>query len=626
MISGRKDSGTRPSRTEETFEAFSRRRIARLNDIGTMIKTKKENQIFFGRTKGLIQLRILLVTALLGLPLLFQLDTFLNPWSIRTFYFLIASNYGLTLFYLFYLRKKNVSRTFVWVQLAIDLLFETLLIAVTGGLGSLFPFLYIITIVAGAIFFDQRGGIGMAAAGTVLFVLMGLLQLNRMPPFEALQPFGGKETVYALFLYTIAFFTVGLLSGRLSKRLHEKEVGLMDLRVFHEDIVQSISSGLITTDLQGRITSINQSATKITGFQAQEVIGKSWEDTFSWKDMKKYFQTLDESGAAQRFEGEIVKSTGEHCLLGVTISALRNEQGEQTGVIGTFQDLTQIRDLEEAMQKKDRLAALGEMAAGMAHEIRNPLASLSGSIQVLKNELDLSGENRQLMEIAIKDTERLNSFVTDFLRYARPLPPRREWINLQKLLSEIVRLIENNPETTHIVKIVLEDPGEPILVFVDPNQLKQVFWNLGNNAFHAMPAGGTLTLSARRIALKGEEAYAEICIKDTGEGISPEDIPKIFNPFFTTKSSGSGLGLAIVQRVIEEHHGHIYVDSRLGETVFKLTLPVDAADAWEPNESSHPIYKGENTKSGKAAHFAAVNTGKAKPYPLSFLDAASAGA
>ncbi|MFQ5597013.1 MAG: nitrogen regulation protein NR(II) [Nitrospiria bacterium] len=551
-----------------------------------MQRTNKEDKILFGRIKYLIALRFVLVTALLGLPILFRLETFGNPHSINTFYFLIGATYCLTFFYLFFLAVKKPSLHFVTVQLGIDLLFETVLISVTGGLGSLFPFLYILTIVAASIFFHQRGGLWMAGSATLLFSGMAFLQTYQLPPFEGANYFGGRETVYALFLYMIAFFTVGMLSGRLSKRLHEKEVGFLDLRVFHEDIVQSIASGLITTDLYGTITSINQSATKITGYGPDALVGKRWEDTFSWKDLKSHFLKLDETGMSQRFEGEIVTKGGARCLLGVTISSLRNQEGEQMGIIGTFQDVTKIRNLEEAMQKKDRLAAIGEMAAGMAHEIRNPLASLSGSIQVLKNELTLRGENFQLMEIAIKDTERLNAFVTDFLRFARPLPPRREWINLNKLLSEIALLIQNNNEATDRVNVVLEEMTEPIVVFVDPNQLKQVFWNLGNNAFQAMPSGGTLTLSARRMSLKGKEATAEIAIQDTGEGIGKDEVRKIFNPFFTTKSAGSGLGLAIVQRIIEEHYGRIAVESRPGRTIFRISLPIDAAEAWGPAASS----------------------------------------
>ncbi|MBN4054393.1 PAS domain S-box protein [Nitrospira defluvii] len=556
----------------------------------------KEDKVLYSRIKWLIELRIVLVSALLGLPLLFQLDTFENPWSIRTFYFIIGSTYCLTIFYLFTLKVRKPSLYFVSFQLGVDLFFETILIAVTGGLGSLFPFLYIITIVAAAIFFHQRGGLFMAGTASTLFIVMTFLQQNQILSLETVNPIGGKEMVYALFLYMIAFFTVGILSGRLSNRLHEKEVGLMDLRVFHEDIVQSISSGLITTDLNGIITSINHSATKITGYPSERVIGKSWEETFSWTEMETYFLKLDETGSSQRFEGEIINQYGERCLLGVTLSSLRNEQGKQTGIIGTFQDLTKIRGLEEEMQKKDRLAALGEMAAGMAHEIRNPLASLSGSIQVLKNELNLSGENLQLMEIAVKETERLNTFVTDFLRFARPLPPKREWVNLQKLLSDTLRLIRNNPETPSRVNVILEEFKEPIVIFADPSQLKQVLWNLANNALQAMPSGGILTFSARRVASQGEEAYAQILIKDTGEGILEHDIRKIFNPFFTTKSTGSGLGLAIVQRVVEEHYGQISVKSRSGKTVFKIVLPIDAADAWEPTQAAEPFGPDQATQ------------------------------
>lgn len=538
----------------------------------------KEEKIFFARVKRMIELRAVLVTALLGLPLLFRIKTFENHWTVMTFYVLIGATCCLSLSYLLYLKKRKISSVFIAIQIGLDLLFETALIAVTGGLGSLFPFLYIITIVASSIFFHQRGGLLMAGMASLLFSLMAFLQQYQLTPFETAVPFEGKEALYALFLYVIAFYTVGGLSGRLSSRLHEKEVRLLNLRVFHEDIVQSIASGLITTNLSGVITSINRSATKITGFKPEDIIGMRWEQAFGWTDLEQHFLKLKETGISQRFEGEIVHPSGNHALLGVTISAL---QGEQSGVIGTFQDLTQIRNLEEEMQKKERLATIGEMAAGMAHEIRNPLASLSGSLQVLKNELPLVGENLQLMEIALKDTERLSQFVSDFLRFARPLPPRREWIDLQKLLYETVQLIQNDLEATRRVKVSLAKSPEPILSFIDPNQLKQVFWNLGNNAFQAMPAGGTLSLSTRRIGSRGKETVAEILIEDSGEGISSEDLPHIFEPFFTTKSAGSGLGLAIVQRIIEEHFGRITVESQPGKTRFCITLPINASEAWD---------------------------------------------
>lgn len=527
----------------------------------------------------MMAIRVILVTLFLGLPLLLEIESIQNPRAITTFYILIGSTYALSIAYAVFLKLKGPSLHFISIQLTMDILLETILISVTGGLGSPFPFLFIITIVSAAIFFHHRGGLLMAGVSTLFFGLLAIAQRAQLPPLETALVLGAKEAFYGFFLYMIAFFTVGVLSGRLAKRLREKEIGFLDLRVFHEDIVHSMPSGLITTDLHGKITSFNRSATEITGYPPEEVIGKTWWEKFAWQDIQNHFKALADTQMSKRFEGEIRHKSGETCLLGVTISALRNDQGSQTGIIGTFQDLTEIRNLEEAVHRKERLATIGEMAAGMAHEIRNPLASLSGSIQVLQNELALSGENLKLMEIANRESERLNVFVTQFLRYARPLPPQREWLNLHNLLSETTHLIQNNPACTQRIQIMLEEAREPILAFVDPDQMKQVFWNLINNAHQAIQGIGTLTLSARRVMRRLEEDMIEILFKDTGKGIAEADLPNIFNPFFTTKSAGSGLGLAIVQRVVEEHAGEISVSSQPGETIFKIRLPFSSAAA-----------------------------------------------
>ena len=548
--------------------------------------------------KWLIVLRVVLVTALLGLPLLLQLNYFKNTWSIVTFYFLIGSTYFLTILYVIFLPKAKRLLVFTALQLGLDLLFETALIAVTGGIESPFSFLYILTIVSASIFFYRKGGVLMATGAILSFGALINLQYAQFLPFKSGAGLDDKEILYMLFLYMIAFFTVGILSGRLSERLHEKEVGFSDLRIFHEDIVQSMSSGLITTDLDGKITSFNRSASEITGFRPDEVVGKVWWDFFSWHDIQNQYRSLAQGETAQRFEGEIINKRGDRCLLGVTISPLRNEQGSQIGIIGTFQDLTQIRNLEEEMHKKERLATIGEMAAGMAHEIRNPLASLSGSIEVLKSELHLEDESRKLMEIAVKEADRLNSIITQFLLYARPHPPRRRQANLHGLLSETVQLIKNNPEYDARINVALLTGSDPLMMMIDPDQMRQVFWNLSINAFQSMPSGGTLTISTRRVAAGSFAPEAgprkvvgasspskkeggigsdrvEISFKDTGEGIRKEDLPKIFYPFFTTKSTGSGLGLSIVQRVIEEHLGKITVQSSREGTEFSITLPLD---------------------------------------------------
>lgn len=542
---------------------------------------KREDGIILGRIKWLMALRIFLVTSLLGIPLLLQLNYLKNPWSITTFYFLIGSTYFLTLVYALFVARTRYPLFFISIQLGIDLLFETALIVVTGGIESPFSFLYVITIISACIFFHRKGGVLTAAAATFLFGTVVNLQYAHVSPFDSPSLLGNKEVFYMFFLYTITFFTVGSLSGRLSERLHEKEVGFSKLRVFTEDIVESISSGLVTTDLSGKITSFNRSASEMTGFRAEEAVGSIWWELFSWNEIRDRYRDLAMTGVPQRFDGEISTKKGERCLLGVTISPLRNERGGQIGIIGTFQDLTQLKSLEEEMQKRERLATIGEMAAGMAHEIRNPLASLSGSIEVLKSDLNLRDEHLKLMEIAVKEAERLNSIITQFLLYAKPHPPRRRRTDLHSLLSETVQLLQNNPECHERTQVSLLIPSEPLMILIDPDQIRQVFWNLSMNAFQAMPDGGVLTISTRRARpKKGKTAAApeekvEILFADTGGGIRREDLPKIFYPFFTTKSSGSGLGLPIVQRIVEEHSGEIRVESALKGTTFFITLPLD---------------------------------------------------
>jgi two-component system sensor histidine kinase PilS (NtrC family) len=533
------------------------------------------------KLKWLMVSRVVWVTLLLGLPVVLELNYLKNTWSIPTFYFIIGSTYFLTIIYTAFLSRVRSISFFTSLQLIIDLIFETALITVTGGIESPFPFLYIITIISASVFFYRRGGVVAAATATFLFGTLINLQSAQLAPFSGAPILlGNKEILYVLFLYMIVFFTIGIVSGRLSEKLREKEIGYSELRVFHEDIVQSIASGLITTDLGGRITSFNRSASEITGFHPDEAIGAVWWNLLNWGEIQNRYRDLAMAGVAQRFEGEIRNKRGERCLLGVTISQLRNERGEQMGIIGTFQDLTQLRDLEEEMGKKDRLAMIGEMAAGMAHEIRNPLASLSGSIEVLRSELRLTDENLKLMDIAVKEAERLNAIITQFLLYAKPAPPRRKRTNLHALLSETVQLLQNNLEYNERVEVILNVDPNPLMVFIDPDQMRQVFWNLSMNAFQAMPDGGKLTISTRRYDSKRNRPASiltsgvQIIFQDTGEGIRKEDLPKIFYPFFTTKSSGSGLGLSIVQRVIEEHFGTIEVKSDRG-AIFIITIPLD---------------------------------------------------
>ncbi len=509
--------------------------------------------------------RPLLAAPLLTL-ILFYFHSVENTPDARLFYFLILIRGCLTLFYFVVLRGTKNLEAFTALQLILDLFLESVLIGVTGHVESPFSILYIGTIVSSAYFFYEKGGVLTATAALLLLGITVFLKENKLPSFATPILF---ETPYRLFLHAIAFYSVGIVSGLFFSKSSEERIGLSKLRILHEDIIKNIPSGVLTTDSFGKITSFNQAAFLITGIPPQQAMGCIWWDLFSWGEIKNRYQMLVSSGIPQRFEGAILKrDRRSHCFLGATISPLRNDAGETVGVIGIFQDLTQVKMMEEEMYKKRWLAVVGEMAAGMAHEIRNPLASLSGSIQLLKNEPSLQEENRRLMEIALNETGRLNAIITQFLLYAKPNPPIRTWMTLNHLLDESMELIKKSAEAAESIQVVLKIDDPLSEIFVDSHQLKQVFWNLAINAFSAMPEGGTLTLTTKQTS-----SDIAFYFQDTGMGISQEDLPKIFYPFFTTKSSGSGLGLSIVQRIIEQHDGTIGVESAATGTTFKIVIP-----------------------------------------------------
>jgi two-component system sensor histidine kinase PilS (NtrC family) len=541
--------------------------------MGAMEPDSRKEEELRGKVKWLMLARLFVVTLLLGLSFL------LHPDHLRNSDFLIASTYLVIAVYaVFFPRIRRLSR-FASVQLAVDLVFETLLVGVTGGIESPFTFLYLISIVSWAIFHQRLGAILSAGISALLLGLLINLQYSGVLFFLPPAPLVPGEFFYTFLINILGLFAVGFLSGWLAQKLKEKEIGFASLRVFHEDIVKSISSGLLTTDLEGHISSFNRAAGEIIGFVPDEALGKVWWELFDWGKIREHFNLLLSDGVPQRFDGETKNRRGERLILGVTISPLLDGSGRQVGIIGIFQDLTQYKRLEEEMARREKLATIGEMAAGIAHEIRNPLAALSGSIQALRQEVgELSPENGRLLEIAIDEAERLNSIISQFLNYARPMPLSRVWCDLSMLLQDTLRLAEHCTDYRENIQI-RTDWVDPIHQWVDPDQMKQVFWNLIINAFQSMPDGGSILISMKKIVRQRKEKdmrrgdAVEICFEDTGEGISSEHLSKIFSPFFTTKSQGSGLGLAIVQRIVESHGGRVGVRSHSRGTVFTIYIP-----------------------------------------------------
>jgi two-component system sensor histidine kinase PilS (NtrC family) len=534
-------------------------------------------------------LRVLVVTLLLGLSLAFQAT---RGELVPTFSALIVSTYVMTIVYavlLRYLTTPGSLVAFTWVQVGMDFFLETVLVAKTGGIESPFAVLYVITVTVASLVPRRRVGLVTGTICTLLFGCITAVQYFGLLYFSGRLPsskLGGAETLQTFGVYGLAFLAVGLLSGVLADQLRhadeslrEKEQGLTRLQVFHENIVRSISSGVFTTDEADRITSFNPAAHEVTGYAFSEVQGRSWREVFNWHPCESSEVKELTSLAPARFEVECQRADGTRLVLGMTLSPL-HEQGTQRGLVGVFKDLTQIRYLEEEMRRREWLANLGEMSAGMAHEIRNPLGALAGAMQMLRQDVGSDETSQHLMDIAIREAKRLDNIITEFLQYARPPALNLSEHDLNKVLADTLDLIHHEARSRKAITILPRVAPGKLTAQVDQDQLKQVFWNLATNAFDAMSGGGTLTIATgrRRVEVGGRRTdVIEIAFQDKGEGIPKQNFDKIFLPFFTTKKEGSGLGLAQVHRIVDLHGGWIKVESEVGSGArFVVCLPQSA--------------------------------------------------
>ncbi len=537
------------------------------------------------RLYWLMGLRVVVVTLLLGLSLGLQLT---RGEREHMFYGLIAFAYGVTVPYLWVLSRLENDRWLAWLaysQVALDLTLETLLVAKTGGIESPFVVLYVISVSLGSLVPGRNVAPIAGASALVLFGLVARLQVAGEATPEWLLParVPGEDAWGVWGLNGVAFLIVGLLSGALAdqlrqadRTLHEKAEGLAQLQVFHQNVIQSISSGVFTTDESGRVTTFNRAALEIMGYDWDAVRGRDWRDLFNWHAPPAESRS-DAASSPTRFEVECKRSDGARLVLGVTMAPL-HERGVQTGMVGVFKDLTQLRDLEEEMRRKEWLAKLGEMSAGMAHEIRNPLGALAGAMQILRKEAAADEANRHLMDIAVREARRLDEIITAFLQYAKPPALNLAEADVNHLLSETLELIQHEARSRKRITLATRLWQGPLPAQVDANQMKQVFWNLATNAFDAMKKkGGRLTIltGQRRIDTREQSGeVVEIAFEDSGEGIAKEHLDKIFLPFFTTKQEGSGLGLAAVHRIVDQHGGWIRVESHPGTgSRFVVCLP-----------------------------------------------------
>ncbi|MGZ3567961.1 MAG: two-component system sensor histidine kinase NtrB, partial [Thermodesulfobacteriota bacterium] len=409
--------------------------------------------------------------------------------------------------------------------------------------------------------------------------------------------YDASQIFYSLIIYMATFYIVALLSSAVSeelkkkkKELIQKQVDYNQLETFNRNIIQSLDSGLLTVDLSGKVNFLNPTAEKILNRSGDELKDSSINDLLPGinrviEEVKK--KTLELSSDYQRSETLLSDHDGRKTYLGFSISPLTDPAGSLIGHTLIFQDITKFKEMEEQIKRVDKMAAVGVLAAGMAHEIRNPLASLSGSIQMLKSELVLDASQQHLMEISLRESERLNALITDFLLFAQPPQTNKILYPIGGIVDETIDLFTHSASFHDGIRILRPNGHEEIRAPIDPNQMKQVFWNLFINAAQSMSHEGEIKVQlgkgnawglsslALSSQLKGME-WIKISIADSGSGIAPERKDKIFEPFFTTKENGTGLGLSIVHRIIENHNGLIKVDSELGKgSTFTLFLPVN---------------------------------------------------
>jgi two-component system, NtrC family, sensor histidine kinase PilS len=557
-------------------------------------------QPLFRRVQGLMLGRVVMITFLWVALVAVEFTGDPTPARLALSYIILIT-YGLTILYGLYLRQQPNFERFYLLQVCVDLLIETAILQSTGGLNSGFACLYILSIISAGIALPGRPIFGVAAGASILYSLLVYLDFNGiihpLPfpfTFKTEAVVSGSYALYSALLTMTAFWVVAWLSRYLAESLRqtgrvlqEQTAHLIGLQAFHENVINSMNSGLLITDMMGRVVSSNHAAERILMLTPGAQRQWSAEEIFPFvdiHDIPRRAEMLDQS--LNRAEGLFERGDGRKIILGLSYSPLRDEKGTVHGLIFNFQDITAIRAMEIEMKRDEQLAAVGRLSAAIAHEIRNPLAAISGSIQLLRSELVLDESNQRVMDIVAHEVERLNAIITDFLAYARPRPSEYADVDVHKLITGTLTLLRNGlPDGSAVMIQTRFAPDVPSMT-VDAQGLRQVIWNLCLNAVEAMQSQGTLTVrtSVQPLLRQPYQSHAEplaatqeliIGVIDTGPGIPPEVKEKIFEPFYSTKKGGTGLGLATVDRIIYNHKGRVEVDSQPGHgTTVRIHLPI----------------------------------------------------
>ena len=539
----------------------------------------------------LIVYRIVVITLFLGMAVYIDIkqQSFSFPQNtVYYFYAIISSIFVISGVYALLLRYVKNIRFNIYLQLSIDILLVTVLVYFTGSVHSNYSLLYTLIIIYSVIFIGRKGGLIVASASAIAYGLLLDLEFYKIIPYISFDAQDYRSTVGDVFIrilfHMVSFYTIAFLASFVVEQekktrhlLEEKETEFAQLDLLFRSIIESVDTGIMTIDLQKKIKTFNRAAEEITGYSLLQVENKQIEDIFP--EFSPFFSKENDIEQSKNRIETIIKTPLEKKIhLGCAISPLKDKNEKQIGNIIIFQDITDIKQMEEDLEKSKRLALIGEMAAGLAHEMRNPLASITGSIELLKQSLNLANTDKRLMQIVIRGKNQLDSFVRDFLLLARPLPITREMVDIEEVVEEAIENLKLSKDWSRHIKIKKVFYHQ-IKTYANKRQIRQVINNLVLNAIQSMTSGGILTLEVYVVKINGEKEYAEIKIVDTGCGIPPEHLKRVFEPFYTNKEKGTGLGLTIVGRIIDGYGGKIKIESKVNEgTTCIVSLPLKTQD------------------------------------------------
>ncbi len=534
----------------------------------------------------LIIFRIIIITLFLGLAIFIAIKSSDFPISQNVFYFLcfiIALTYIFSIIYYLMLKYIDNLRFNIYLQLAVDLILITLLVYLTGSVKSDYSVIYTLVIIYSVIFLGRKGGFIVASAASISYGLLLDLEFFKLLPsisyLERNYNLSAGDVFVRILVHIISFYVLAFVSSIVVEQerktrylLAEKESEFDQLDLLFRSIIESVDTGVMTINLHGRIKTFNRAAKEITGFPLKKIENRQIEDVFP--ELAPFFSEVNVNDQIRsRKEVIITGEKNNKINLGCSTSPLKDKRDKQIGNILIFQNLTEIKQMEENLEKSKRLALIGEMAAGLAHEMRNPLASITGSIQLLQQGLNLEETDKRLMNIILRGKDQLDNFVRDFLLLACPIPISRELVDINKVAEEVLENIKLSNDWLNTIRIakVFE---EEVMIFANREQVRQIIYNLVINAIQAMKDGGDLSVEIKKHKLSDQEDSVEIIVKDSGCGIEDNDLNKIFEPFFTNKEKGTGLGLAIVSRFVDGYYGKIKVESVINKgTTFIVELP-----------------------------------------------------